>query len=168
MLRDKLFERHRRPSAELVDEVVGAGKDAVLMVDRDLAQVLERLLRLSWRHHHNDLFLDHPAVRARRLIGGHSGSTTAERIGLTSETAGARRQAVRLHPEDVHVPRDRRAEACERAASSPPKFAPERVFTRRGGATFRSRQLATRLNVSLLGAGLKVSPTRVRSNFQSL
>ena len=41
VLRDERLERHRRPAAELLDQVIRAREDAVLVVDRDLAQVLE-------------------------------------------------------------------------------------------------------------------------------
>ena len=40
VLLDECLERHRRSAAELLDKVVGAGEDPVLMVDRDLLQVL--------------------------------------------------------------------------------------------------------------------------------
>ena len=42
MLRDKLLERHRRPSSDLLDEVIRAREEAVLVIDRDLAQVLDQ------------------------------------------------------------------------------------------------------------------------------
>ena len=41
MLVDERLERHRRTAAELLDEVVRALEDPVLVVDRDLPQVLE-------------------------------------------------------------------------------------------------------------------------------
>src|SRR6267142_3665538 len=44
VLVDKLLQRHRRPAAELLDEVVRALENPVLVVDRDLPQVLEKEL----------------------------------------------------------------------------------------------------------------------------
>ena len=41
MLLDERFERHRRPAADLLDEVVRAREDPVLVVDGDLMEVLE-------------------------------------------------------------------------------------------------------------------------------
>jgi hypothetical protein len=41
MLLDERLERHRGTAAELLDEVVGALEDAVLVIDRDLFEVLE-------------------------------------------------------------------------------------------------------------------------------
>src|SRR5262249_7220334 len=47
VLVDKCFERRRRPTTNRLDQVVRAGEDPVLVVDRDLAQVLddERIAR---------------------------------------------------------------------------------------------------------------------------
>src|SRR5580704_14210311 len=42
MLGDELFERHRRASSDLLDQVIRAGEDAVLVIECDLAQVLEQ------------------------------------------------------------------------------------------------------------------------------
>ena len=42
MLGDELLERHRLASADLLDHVIRAGKDTVLVIDRDLSQMLER------------------------------------------------------------------------------------------------------------------------------
>src|SRR5262249_13013524 len=41
VLVDKCFERRRRPTTNRFDQVVLAGEDPVLMVDGDLAQVLD-------------------------------------------------------------------------------------------------------------------------------
>src|SRR5947208_2461394 len=41
ILCDKLLERHWRPSSDLLDEVIRAREDTVLVIDRDLAQVLK-------------------------------------------------------------------------------------------------------------------------------
>src|SRR5438132_2493376 len=41
MLGDELFKRHRRTAAELLDVVIRAREDAVLVVDHDVAEVLE-------------------------------------------------------------------------------------------------------------------------------
>ena len=41
VLVDKCFERRRRPTTNRLDQVVPAGEDPVLVVDRDLAQVLD-------------------------------------------------------------------------------------------------------------------------------
>src|SRR6476661_8094355 len=52
VLVDKCFERRRRPTTNRFDQVVRAGEDPVLVVDGDLAQVLddERIARLAvWR-----------------------------------------------------------------------------------------------------------------------
>ena len=40
MLGDKLFDRHRLAASDLLDHVVRSGKDSVVMIDRDLVQVL--------------------------------------------------------------------------------------------------------------------------------
>jgi hypothetical protein len=40
MLRDKLIERRRRPTSDLLDEVIRAREDAVLVIDRDFTQML--------------------------------------------------------------------------------------------------------------------------------
>src|SRR5262249_21778754 len=49
VLVDKCFERRRRPTTNRFDQVVRAGEDPVLVVDGDLAQVLddERIARLA-------------------------------------------------------------------------------------------------------------------------
>ena len=52
VLVDKCFDRRRRPTPNRFDQVVRAGKDPVLVVDGDLAQVLddERIARPAvWR-----------------------------------------------------------------------------------------------------------------------
>lgn len=41
MFLDERLERHRRPSADLFDEIVRAGENPVLMIDGDLVEVLE-------------------------------------------------------------------------------------------------------------------------------
>src|SRR5262249_45381936 len=42
MLLDERLERHGRASAKLLDQVVRASEDAILVVDRDLSEMLEQ------------------------------------------------------------------------------------------------------------------------------
>ena len=42
VLGDECLERHGRASAKLLDQVVGASEDAILVVDRDLSEMLEQ------------------------------------------------------------------------------------------------------------------------------
>jgi hypothetical protein len=42
VLLGKCLERHGRPATELLDQVVRASEDAILVIDRDLTEMLEQ------------------------------------------------------------------------------------------------------------------------------
>src|SRR5262249_43344823 len=86
MLLDERLERHGRASAKLLDQVVRASEDAILVVDRDLSEVLEqegilaaRILParlqgpaelLEVHLLEVDVLAEHPAQDLRRLAVG--------------------------------------------------------------------------------------------------
>src|SRR5262249_3626050 len=86
MLVDERLERQGRASAQLLDQVVGAREDAILVVDRDLSEMLEqegilaaRILAARLQDPAEllevhllvvDVLAEHPAQDLRRLAVG--------------------------------------------------------------------------------------------------